>query len=111
MSLAEASAANWPEWWDKNSYGYTAHLTRRDWASRFFCRALPAVAEQVSPSSAAPPFDLAALPRRATVLLLGDGCQHVLLRRADRHLQLVVYGANVLLSLRLHSTQSGPLRS
>lgn len=36
MSLAEDSAANWPEWWDKNSYGYTAHLTRRHWASRFF---------------------------------------------------------------------------
>ncbi|TIX81761.1 MAG: hypothetical protein E5V21_09930 [Mesorhizobium sp.] len=70
MSLAEGSAANSPEWWDKNSYGYTAHLTRRDWAWEF-------------------------------LLLLGDGCQHLLSRRADRHL-LVVYGANVLLPFRLH---------
>ncbi|NGO54515.1 DUF2285 domain-containing protein [Mesorhizobium camelthorni] len=62
---------------------------------------LPAVAERVS-LTAAPPFDLRALPCRAMVLLAGDGRQHVLLRRADRHLQLVVSGASVLLPVRLH---------
>ncbi|WP_292675169.1 DUF2285 domain-containing protein [Mesorhizobium sp.] len=45
---------------------------------------------------------MAALPCLATVLLSGDGRQHVLLRRADRHLQLAVSGASVLLPVRLH---------
>lgn len=35
MNLAEGAAADWPDWWDKNSYGYTAHLTRRGWAWEF----------------------------------------------------------------------------
>ncbi|EHK54581.1 hypothetical protein MAXJ12_24447 [Mesorhizobium alhagi CCNWXJ12-2] len=60
------------------------------------------MAEQFSSSSGAPPFDLATLPCRATVLLSGAGCQHVLLRHADRHFQLVVSGESVLLPVRLH---------
>ncbi|GLS33062.1 hypothetical protein SAMN04488498_14011 [Mesorhizobium albiziae] len=38
MSLAEGSAADWPDWWEKSSYAYTAHLTRRDWAWEFLRR-------------------------------------------------------------------------
>ncbi|WP_292235239.1 DUF2285 domain-containing protein [Mesorhizobium sp.] len=68
---------------------------------------MPVVAEQAS-SSSPPPFDLAALPYRATVLLSGDGRQHVLLRRADRHVQLVVSGVSVLLSVHLHTDAIWP---
>ncbi|WP_394890001.1 transcriptional regulator domain-containing protein [Mesorhizobium sp. AaZ16] len=38
MSVVECSAADWPDWWDTSSYGYTAHLTRRDWAWEFLRR-------------------------------------------------------------------------
>ncbi|EHK54580.1 transcriptional regulator domain-containing protein [Allomesorhizobium alhagi] len=38
MSMTEGSAADWPDWWDKNSYDYTAHLTRRGWAWEFLRR-------------------------------------------------------------------------
>ncbi|RWQ17652.1 DUF2285 domain-containing protein [Mesorhizobium sp.] len=72
------------------------------WCPRRCPYVLPVVAEKVSSSSPAPPFDLAALPCRATVLLSGDGRQHVLLRHADRHLQLAVSGAKVIQPLRLH---------
>lgn len=72
------------------------------WCSRRCPYVLPVVAEQVSSSSTTPPFDLAKLPCRKTVLLAGDGRQHVLLRHADRHVQLVVSGASVLLPVRLH---------
>ncbi|WP_292675167.1 DUF6499 domain-containing protein [Mesorhizobium sp.] len=38
MSPAEGTATDWPEWWDKSSYAYTAHLTRRGWAWEFLRR-------------------------------------------------------------------------
>ncbi|TIW91106.1 MAG: DUF2285 domain-containing protein, partial [Mesorhizobium sp.] len=63
---------------------------------------------RASSSSPAPAFDLAALPCRATVLLSGDGRQHVLLRSADRHVQLIVSGASVLLSVHLHTDAIWP---
>ncbi|UVK48687.1 hypothetical protein BPNPMPFG_007123 (plasmid) [Mesorhizobium sp. AR07] len=44
--------------------------------------------------------DGAAMP--CNVLLAGDGCQHVLLRHADRHLQLAVSGARITQPVRLH---------
>ncbi|CCV05899.1 conserved hypothetical protein [Mesorhizobium metallidurans STM 2683] len=57
---------------------------------------LPVIAEQLSASSATLPFELSALPCRATVLLAPDKGQHVLLRNAEHTLQLAVSGADIL---------------
>ncbi|WP_245418874.1 DUF2285 domain-containing protein [Mesorhizobium sp. WSM3864] len=46
-------------------------------------------------------FDLAALPCRAAIVITEDGRQHVVLRNAHRHLQLVVEGAEILRPVRL----------
>ncbi|TIX97592.1 MAG: DUF2285 domain-containing protein, partial [Mesorhizobium sp.] len=57
---------------------------------------LPVIAEQLSASSVTSPFELSALPCRATVLLAPDKDQHVLLRNAEHTLQLAVSGADIL---------------
>ncbi|WP_176477853.1 DUF2285 domain-containing protein [Mesorhizobium sp. WSM3862] len=58
---------------------------------------LPVIAEQLSASWTTLPFDLSALPCRATVLLSPDKSQHVLLRHTEEHtLQLAVSGADIL---------------
>ncbi|WP_404926432.1 DUF2285 domain-containing protein [Mesorhizobium sp. ORM16] len=57
---------------------------------------LPVIAEQLSTWSATGPFELSALPCRATVLLAPDKSQHVLLRNAEHTLQLAVSGADIL---------------
>ncbi|MFB9984580.1 DUF2285 domain-containing protein [Mesorhizobium kowhaii] len=62
---------------------------------------MPITAEPASSSAAPPAFDLTAPPCRATVLLAGNGRQHVLLRPAERHLQLAVSGATVAQRVRL----------
>ncbi|WP_353682934.1 DUF6499 domain-containing protein [Mesorhizobium sp.] len=38
MIPTKGTAADWPDWRDKNSYDYTAHLTRRGWAWEFLRR-------------------------------------------------------------------------
>ncbi|WP_352855579.1 DUF6499 domain-containing protein [Mesorhizobium sp. M0902] len=129
------TAADSPDWWDKNSYGYTAHLTTRGWAWEFL-RRNPAF-RKIWPGHCREPNGWksvfagyhcvarrpAAMGRsvsrtrsrvirlagcRGTGVLIvgdapirqdgaampcngpvgGDGCQHVLLRRADRHSSL-----------------------
>ncbi|MER9573896.1 DUF2285 domain-containing protein [Mesorhizobium opportunistum] len=56
---------------------------------------LPIIAEQLSTLSPTLPFDLTVLSCRATVLLMPDKSQHVLLRNAHRSLQLAVSGADI----------------
>ncbi|MER8956542.1 hypothetical protein NKH98_28295 [Mesorhizobium sp. M0833] len=53
-------------------------------------------AEQQSASSTISPFELAALPCRAAVLLMPEKSEHVLLRHAERSFQLAVSGADIL---------------
>ncbi|WP_353642538.1 DUF2285 domain-containing protein [Mesorhizobium sp. WSM2239] len=69
---------------------------------------LPLIAEPVSSSSTRSPFDLVALPCQATVQLTSDDKQHVLLRTADRHLQLIVTGASVLQPVGLRADAVWP---
>nr|WP_240992512.1 DUF2285 domain-containing protein [Mesorhizobium ciceri] len=64
---------------------------------------LPLIAERLPASSPTPPFELSALPCRATVLQAPDKSQHVLLRNADHALQLAVSGANILHPVCLHT--------
>ncbi|WP_245319603.1 DUF2285 domain-containing protein [Mesorhizobium temperatum] len=69
---------------------------------------LPIIAEQLSTLSATSPFDLAALACRATVLLMPDKSQHVLLRNAHRSLQLAVSGADILRPVYLRAEAIWP---
>ncbi|WP_245420725.1 MULTISPECIES: DUF2285 domain-containing protein [Mesorhizobium] len=57
---------------------------------------LPVIAEQLLACSATLPFELSALPCRATVLLSAGKGQHVLLRGTKHTLQLAVSGADIL---------------
>lgn len=66
------------------------------WSPRRCANVLPVIAEQPSSSSTASPFELAALPCRAAVLLKPDKSQHVLLGNAERSLQIAVSGADIL---------------
>lgn len=61
---------------------------------------LPVVAENVSASTKSL-FDLSALQSRVTILLSGDGRQHVLLQTGHMDLQLVVSGEDILQPVRL----------
>ncbi|WP_246135847.1 DUF2285 domain-containing protein [Mesorhizobium intechi] len=69
---------------------------------------LPVIAEQLSASPATLPFDLSALPCRATVMLAPDKGQHVLLRNAERTLQLAVSGADILHPIHLRTEAIWP---
>ncbi|RWP56732.1 MAG: DUF2285 domain-containing protein [Mesorhizobium sp.] len=66
------------------------------WCPLWCVHVLPVIAEQLSASSVTSPFELSALPCRATVLLAPDEGQHVLLRNAEHTLQLAVSGADIL---------------
>ncbi|MUT27207.1 DUF2285 domain-containing protein [Mesorhizobium japonicum] len=66
------------------------------WSPIWCVHVLPVIAEQLSASWATLPFDLSALPCRATVLLSPDKSQHVLLRHTEHTLQLAVSGADIL---------------
>lgn len=79
------------------------------WCPRRCPFVLPVIAETLSATSLMARFDLRALQYRATVLKTADGRQHVLLRDADRQLQLVVSGANVLRPVRLRTDAIWPV--
>ncbi|WP_353026636.1 hypothetical protein [Mesorhizobium sp. M1399] len=66
------------------------------WCPRRCARVLPVVAQQLSASPTASPFDLTALSCRATVLLRPDESQHVLFPNGAHRLQLAVSGADSL---------------
>lgn len=75
------------------SYGRNAAVF---WCPRRYPSVLPVIAERRFASSTISSFELAALPCRAAVLLMPDKSQEVLLRDAERSLQLAVSGADVL---------------
>lgn len=75
------------------SYGRNSFVF---WSPLWCAHVLPVIAEQLSAWSATAPFELSALPCRATVLLAPDKGQHVLLRNVEHTLQLAVSGADIL---------------
>ncbi|QND62394.1 DUF2285 domain-containing protein (plasmid) [Mesorhizobium huakuii] len=78
------------------------------WSPLWCVHVLPVIAEHLSASSATAPFELSALPFRATVLLAPDTGQHVLLRNAEHTLQLAVSGADILQPVCLHTEAIWP---
>ncbi len=80
------------------------------WCPRRSANVLPVIAEQLSASAATSPFDLAAMPCRASVLLVPDKSQNVLLGNAEHTLQLAVSGADMLHPVCLRTEAISPAK-